>query len=366
MHRDSAVRRPVVQFVAIAIVSAVIAAAAPHPASDDRGLYEDLGRQIPLPDCWNLACGRVLVAGVLEHLPGGSELRWKTYAVLANAGASVAVGRFAVVIGLSSRSGQLASWIAAVGFGSLYTLFDPYTSDPLMYLMGPALSILLLRGWRAGAGLLGGVAVFAKEFAAVPLWMFTIVAALERRWEEATKTLLTAMTVTLVWFGSLTFLMAFYNYGFGENKSVDLLHGGYLGLWLSSVGVSGAVKYLFMVFGALYVLFPAGFQRSPRKLQRLVIASVPAAVVFLYVQQPERALWNFHFVVIAVAVAALAALPEWAAWLFVICFGITNLRFGAQLLTASAGRLALVMSLLLAGAAVWRVRLNRHAIPAEA
>ena len=352
-------KRGIVQFVAVAAISSVIAAAAPHLASDDRGLYEDLGRQIPLPDCWNLACVRVLVAGVLEHMPGPSELRWKTYAVVMNAATSVAVGRFAVLAGLSEKSGLLASWIAAFGFGSLYTLFDPYTSDALMYLMGPVLSILLLQGQRVRAASLAAVAVFAKEFAAAPLWMFAMASALARRWEEAMRTLLAATTVTLVWFATLTFLMAFYNYSFGENKSIDLAHGGYIALWLSNVGAAGALKYLFVTFSALFVLFPAGLPRSPDVLQRMAIASLPAAMVFVYVQQPERALWNFHFVVIPVAVAALEGFPDWAAWLFVACFGITNVRFGAQLLTATIGRVALVMSLLLAGAAVARGYLSR-------
>jgi hypothetical protein len=348
------VRRTVVHFLAIAVVLGGIAAAAPHPVSDDRGVYVDIGRQVPLPDCWNLHCGRVLVAAVLEHLPGPSLLKWKLYAVLANAGAAVAVGRFSVAVGLPERSWALATWISALGSGSLYSVFDCYTSDPLMYLMGPVLSVLLLHGRNLRAGLLSALTVFAKEFAAVPLWTFTIVAVLRRRWEQAQETLLLATTVTLVWLAEQTLLFALYNYGYGSNKSADILRGGYLALWISSVGAFGAVKYLFLTFGALYILLPLGFMRAPRQLRLVAIASVPAILAFVYVQQPERALWNFHFLAIPIAVAALINLPAWASWLFVASFGITNLRVGAQLQTSHLGRIATIVAIALAFAAVWR------------
>ena len=359
-------RGTIVQFAAIAIVLGAIAAAAPHPVSDDRGVYIDIGRQVPLGDCHNLHCARLLIPVVLEHLPGPSLLKWKTYAVLANAGAAVAVGRFSVAVGLPAQSGPLAAWISALGSGALYTLFDCYTSDPLMYLMGPVLSTLLLQGRLVRAGWLAALTVLAKEFAAIPLWTFTIVAALRRRWEEATETLVASMTVTLFWFGSQALLFAIYNYGYGKNKSADILHGGYLSLWLTSVGAIGAVKYLFTAFSALYILLPSGFVRSPRELRLIAVASVPAVAALLYVQQPERALWNFHFVVIPVAVVALRLLPDRVGWLFVVCFGITNLRFGAQLETGLLGRIALVTSIALALTAAMRGWLHRGGAQLEA
>jgi hypothetical protein len=205
-------------FFAIAVILGGIAAAAPNPRSDDRGVYMDIGRQVPLPDCWNLHCGRVLIAAILEHLPGPSLLKWKLYAVLANAAAAVAVGRFTLVLGLPERSGVLAIWIAAFGAGSLYSLFDCYTSDPLMYLMGPVLSTLLLQGRTRRAGVLAAVAVLAKEFAALPLWIFAILAALRRRWQQALETLVVATTVSLVWFSVQTLFFTLYNYSYDDSN----------------------------------------------------------------------------------------------------------------------------------------------------
>jgi hypothetical protein len=348
------VNRTFIHFIATAIVLGAIAAKAPQPVSDDRGVYIDIGRQVPLADCYNLHCGRFLVAAIIEDLPGPSLPKWKLYAVLANAGAAVAVGHFAVSVGLSEESWPFAVWLSALGSGSLYSLFDCYTSDPLMYLMGPLLSILLLRGRILRAGLFSAATVFAKEFAAVPLWIFAVVHAFQRNWHQARQTLLAAMTVTLIWMTEQAVLFALYDYGYGSIKSTDVWHGGYLAFWLRSVGVINGIKYLFIAFGALYILFPLGWIRSPRLLRLIAVAAVPAVCAFMFVQQPERALWNYHFIVIPIAVAALNTLPGWAGWLYVASFGVTNLRFGAQLQTSYAGRLSIVLTVVLAAVALWR------------
>ncbi len=162
-------RRTVLNFVAITMLLGLVAAAAPEPASSDRQVYESLGRHVVLPDCADGHCFRPLVAGVLEHVPGPSPVKWKVYAVLVNALAAIAVGRLCLVLGLSTRAGVLASWLYALGSGSLYSVYDTYTSDALMYLVGPIMVIQLLQGRRGRATLMASVAVLAKEFAAAPL-----------------------------------------------------------------------------------------------------------------------------------------------------------------------------------------------------
>ena len=52
----------------------------------------------------------------------------------------------------------LINYISALGFGSLYTLHDPYTSDPLIYLLGPAITVAALNG-RVGVGAALGMTV---------------------------------------------------------------------------------------------------------------------------------------------------------------------------------------------------------------
>jgi hypothetical protein len=340
------------RFAAIVIVLGVVAVVAPAPwLGTDRDTYEAVGRQHVIADCSELHCFRILVAWTLESLPGPSLVKWKTYAVLANAGAALAVGRLCAVLGLSTQASIYATWLAALGFGSFYTLFDCYTSDPLMFFLGPLLTAELLRGRRGRATAVGVVGVLAKEFAAAPLWIHALWAALRRNWDSALRSLLAASTATMVWVALQLWLVVSQNYSYGGSASADLAGGGFLARWYSMIGLRGAVMALFVEFGALYVLFPFGLLRASRELRLLAVAAVPAAVALVYVQQPDRALWNFHFLVIPIAVLALEKLPAWNAWLFIALFALANLRVGAQLKVVPPAIVPIALSTLIAAGA---------------
>lgn len=328
MHAHYRMTRPAVRFIAIALLLGVVAIVAGAPPSGDRNLYQTIGRHIVVFDCHDVHCFRILVAPVLEYLPGPSLLKWKTYAVVTNAAAAIALGQFCLVLGLSPRAAGFATWISAFGFGPLQSIFDPYTSDPVMYLIGPLMMSDLLRDRLTRPGTIGSVGVLAKEFAAVPLWMFALMSTLRRRWNMAARAALGALTATLVWLTVQTVFMTLYNYSYGGNPSVNLLGGGYLAVWVSAVGWPRAAAYLFLAFGPLFVLLVAGLIRADRPLRLLAWSSLPPALAFAYVQQPDRSLWNFHFVVIPIAMLVLQELPDRLCWLFVIAFGVANLRLG--------------------------------------
>lgn len=312
------------------VLLGAIALVAHAPLSDDRDVYQRIGRELVVLDCHDVHCFRPLVAVILEHLPGPSLLKWKAYAVVTVAAAALATARLCLVLGLSARAAGFAIWIAAFGYGPLQSVFDPYTSDPLMYLLGPLIIADLLVDRRVRAGLMGCIGVLAKEFAAAPLWIFAIFAALQRRYETAVRVALAALTATLVWLALQAVLMTLYNYTYGGNRSLDLLGGGYFGWWASALGPRLTAAYLFMSFGPLFVLSFAGLLRGEQSLRLLALASLPAALAFVYVQQPDRALWNFHFVVIPIAVGVLIRLPNWLCWVFIVCFGLANLRLGSS------------------------------------
>ena len=88
-----------------------------------------------------------------------------------------------------------------------------------MYLVGPLMMADLLRGRLAGPTVVGSIGVLAKEFAAVPLWMFAMMSALRRQWDMASRAALAALTATLVWFALQTIFMTLYNYSYGGNPS---------------------------------------------------------------------------------------------------------------------------------------------------
>ena len=316
------------QFIAIALLLGTIAWGARQPVSSDSDVYQQIGRDGVVLDCHDVHCFRVLVAVVLEHLPGPSLLKWKMYAVLTDAAAALAIGRLCLVLGMSARLALLATWIAAVGFGPLQAVFDPYTSDPVMYLLGPLMMADVLKRRVGRATLAGSIGVLAKEFAAVPLWIGTLMMACERRWDAGVRTLLGALTATLVWLTLQTSLMTLYNYSYGGNPSVNLLGGGFFAVWVNAIGWPRAAAYIFTAFGPLYLLLAAGLRYAGRTLRLLALCSVPPLLAFAYVQQPDRSLCNFQFVVIPIAVLILDVLPGWLCAVFVVSFGAANLRLG--------------------------------------
>jgi hypothetical protein len=358
------VRRLAVHALLIAAVLAGVAALTPEPLTDDRAVYLNLGRRLLMPGCASIHCFRLLLPAVIEPLPGPSLLKWKVYAVVANAAAALAVGRLCLVLGLSASAAVAATWIYGMGAGTLYTLFDSYTSDPLMFLLGPLVAIAVLQGKAGRAGVMSGAGVFAKEFALVPLWIFTGVAALERRWRDASKLLVPACAVTILWAALQASLRIGLHYNDGDTASANLLHGGYVLVWLRNLGVVHAMISLFTTFGALYLLLPIAVWHS-RRNALWALASLPPAAALVYVQQPERALWNFHFVVIPLAVGVLEALPPWAIGCFVALFGAANLRFGAQLPLRGASLVLLPLSMLFAVAAIVRAISRKIDAPAQ-
>ena len=71
---------------------------------------------------------------------------------------------------------------------------------------------------------------------------------------------------------------------------------------------------------------PRGVYAASKMLGEWFAMDAPRA----YVQQPDRALWNFAFVAVPIAVLALAESSNVLCWLFVVCYGVGNLRLGVS------------------------------------
>jgi hypothetical protein len=315
-----------------------------------------------VPDCTDIHCFRVLVAWTLGALPGDSVAKWKTYAVLANTAAAAAVLTLSLAWGLSLRAAVMAAVMSAFGFGSLYTLHDPFTSDPLMYALAPLVLLLLLHERVALAAGVGVVGVMAKEFVAAPLFVFSAASWLEGRRDLALRVLAAANLALIAWLILQLTLILRFNYGYGDNPSTHLLTGGYLLPWLAQLSPRVALSAIINEFGALWILAPAGLRLAPVVIRRFALLSLPVAALFAYVQQPDRALWNFHFLVTPLAALILERVPAVLAWVVIVLFAFANLRVGAQLTGVPAARFALAVSGILAMVLVglaWRD--HRHA-----
>ena len=318
-------RRPALALV-LAGAAAAIAAIWRQPTYvTDRDIYQQIGRSLIVPDCSSLHCTRVLVASVLESLPMPSLLSWKLYAVVANTIAALGTARLGRRFGLSERASWFAAALVALGRGSQLTLFDPYTADPFIYALVPWMMLALLGGRFWLAGIAGAIGVFGKEFAAAPLWIVTFYALLARRRDVAARAGLAALCVSTLWLSFQLVVALRYNYSYGGNPSSQLQSGGYLVTWIQSLGWAHAFASLVLHFGPLLFLASVGWGRSPRLLRQLAIASIPVVVVLTYVQQPDRAWWNFEWALAPLASFAVERKPGWRAVLFIASYAVVNL-----------------------------------------
>lgn len=334
-------------FAGLAMTLIVVALLSPPlDRVTDRDTYEATATHGVVRDCSDIHCFRVLVPWMLGLLPGASLIKWKVYAAVANAAAAIAVFELSLLLGLSARAAMFALVACATGFGALYTLHDPFTADPLMYFLGPLLFVELHRGRIGVAAVVGSVGTLAKEFAAAPLFMFSAAAAIRGEWARSLSALAAANAAFIVWLClQLTLILAF-NYSYGSNPSTDLLGGGYLRPWLAKLSARGALSAMVNEYTAWYVLAPVGLWLADRRLRVLALVAVPIAVVFAYVQQPDRALWNFHFVVLPLGAVVLERVSPLLAWLTVVLFAVTNLKVGAQWRLAPPARYTVPLTIL--------------------
>lgn len=347
-------------FLGLVVALGVIALVTPPTRMDsDRGNYEAIAERIIIPGCDQLHCFRVLVPWVLGGVPGESLEKWQAYAVICNAAAAIAVWLLCGAWRLPRKGAWYAAFASAFGFGSLYTLYDNYTSDPLMFLAGPLLLLLMTSERQAVAGALAALFITAKEFAVVPIYIHAAASWLEGQRTVAIRSALIAAGAFAVWLALTLWLMRVYHYSYGLNPSADPLHGGYIWHWYLSLNPAVAALAIVAQLGVLWILAPAGWAYAPAALRNATLAAIPPAFALMYLQQPDRALWNFHFLFTPLAGLALSRVPTALAMTTLAAFALCNLRFGAQLSFVPSMRTTLGASLVLGAACcgwVWSQR----------
>ncbi len=349
------------RYLMLVVVLGAIASITPTPLHPtDADLYEAIGRDWFIRGCDELHCPRVLVPWILGLIPVASTIKWKATAVLCEAGAAWLMERWVLRLGAPPRAASQVMWLTALGSGSLYTLFDPHTADPLMHLLGPALMLLLFNSYLGAAILVSAVGIFAKEFAAVPLAVAGLTWFQQRRWAEMRGGWLGFLLVLAMWTVWMVVLRIAFGYSFGKNPSADFMGGGFLVHWLAQTPMWTLVGAIVMTLGVLWILWPAGLVFGPRPLTQLTLAALPCILLWCYLQQPDRALWNFAFVMMPAAAVVLANCAPPLGWGLVAAHAILNLRFGAQLEFLPQARFALTLAVGLALIAVAQLAMRRR------
>jgi hypothetical protein len=319
--------------LALAIVTtlAVIATMAPSPwYITERDIFRQIGRDFFIPDCSSLHCTRLLASWILEQLPGPSLLKWKIYAVVGGTLAAIGTARLARQVGLQARVGNWAAWLVAFGSGVQITLFDPYGPDPFIYAITPWLLLWVIEDRIALAASIAAVGVFAKEFAAAPLWIGVGYSILARRRDLFWRCSAAAVTVTLIWVAMQIALILRFNYSYGGNASAMVFEGGYVTRWFRLLGPTQSLAALALHVVPVVALAAVAVRRAPRELQHLALASMPPLLALAYVQQPDRAIWNFQPVLASLAAMPLVAASPAFAWTFVAGYAGSNLRVVPQ------------------------------------
>jgi hypothetical protein len=345
-------RTRVKAYLLLVAVLSVVAFIASRLRLPDTFFYTNAEEHGIVPGCAEIHCFRILIPWTIGALPGPSLLKWKGYGVLCNAAAAIAIFDLALVFGLSRRASLIAGGLTVFGFGSFYTLFEPYTSDPLMFWLTPVVMRLALEDRAARASAIACIGVFAKEFIVVPIAIVGAADMLYGRWARARRLVAAGAAAFTVWLAWNLFVRSMFEYSYGPNRSPRLLAGSYLFFWLNVMSPRGAASAMFNEFGPAWLLIPVGWLSAPRRLREVIVAALPLACIFSYVQQPDRALWNFHFLTSPLAALVLEPLPNAFVVAFLAVFGFANLKVGAQVSLIPPARYAFAVGLVLAAIAI--------------
>jgi hypothetical protein len=320
--------------LAAALGAALAAVAWLAPVFPFNSPYEATANRTIIPGCAEVQCFRVLVPWAIGLVPVTSVIKWKAFAVVFVVAAAFAVFDLALTFGLSRRQATTALALTAFGFGSMFAMWDPFNADPLMFYLGPAVTCWLLEDRYARVAVVTCVTVIAKEFVVMAVAMFGVWAASTRHRRAAGAAFAIAAAAFLIWGAFQLLLMRWFGYsysGSGTAPATNLLSGSFLRLWFSLMPARAAMAAIVNEFGAVYLLAPVGWLRAPRTLRQMSIAAIPFAAFLAYVEQPDRALWNFHFLAFPLAAIVLDDLPASLRWLFVALYAVANMRAGGQI-----------------------------------
>ena len=309
-----------------AALAAVIHLAAPEqPRLSDRAEYEYNGLEVLAPRCpHTIYCYRILVPIVLAQLPVDPELRWRGLAWLAH----TATGTI-VAAALPAGSPLIASVLLQSSYAFTFTAYDPYSPDPIVFVI----AALILYYWTAdrafAATLLAIVFVFAKETVALIASAPAIAAVVYRDRATWWRWLAPA---ALAWITLLTFhwyMDTFAGWGIAKNPAASFSTGSWLALWWqNNPSLLRKALMIFSPFGFAWLFAALGCRHATLSLRQLAIGAVLPLAALVYVQTPERALGNAFFVVIPLATIFLSRVPAAPAWAATITSALVTAKIG--------------------------------------
>jgi hypothetical protein len=333
-----------------AALAMLVRTAAPvQPLMSDRNDYDYNGRQPLTAYCPNTVyCYRFLVPMLLERVAIDPEVRWKATQVLAN----TATGTI-VAMTLTSGAPLIASTLVQTSYAFAYTAYDPYTPDPIVFLIAALVAYCWMEDRSLVVGPMVALFVLAKEtvalIAAVPAIAVLVSTDRTARWRWM-------VPAAMAWSALLSFhwyMDTYAGWGISALPSSNFLSGSWLAIWWqNNPSLLHKALMIFAPFGFGWVYAGLGFRHAPRALKQFAVGAAPPLLALTYVQAPDRALGNAFFIVVPLATAFLAQLPRGVAWAAAVTSGLLTVRLGLSTTLLPSAAVLLVPAALTAAWAV--------------
>jgi hypothetical protein len=340
-----------------AALAALIQAAAPdQPRLTDRNDYDYNGRQPLTAFCPNsIYCYRILVPMLLELAPIDPELRWRGLQLLAH----TATGTLVAMASVPAGSPFIASLLLQSSYAFTFTAYDPYTPDPVIFLIAALVLHLWIADRSLVVALMAVVFVFAKEtvgpIVAAPAIAAVVVARDRPAWGRW------LVPVTLAGLTLLVFhwyMDTYAGWGISRNAASNFSSGSWLAIWWkNNPSIAHKALMIFAPFGFAWLFAAIGYRHAGAAIRQLTIGAALPMLMLVYVQTPERALGNAFFVIIPLAAAFLGQVPRLTAWAAAITSGLVTARMGLSTELLPSSSILLIPASL---AAAWAVAAYRR------
>jgi hypothetical protein len=335
-----------------AALAAMVQAAAPdQPRLSDRNDYEYNGRQPLTAFCPNsIYCYRILVPMLLERIPIDPELRWRGLQLLAH----TATGTLVAVASTPAGSPWIASILLQTSYAFTFTAYDPFTPDPVIFLVAALVLYCWLIDRSFAVALMAIVFVFAKETTALIVSAPALAAIVFARVRPAWwRWLVPAALAWLTLLGFHWYMDTYAGWGISKNAAANFSTGSWLAIWWkNNPSIAHKALMVFSPFGFAWIFAALGYRHASPAIRQLTIGAMLPMLALVYVQTPERALGNAFFVIVPLAAAFLAQVPPAAAIAAAVTNGLVTARIGLSTEVLPSSSVLLIPATL---AAIWAI-----------
>jgi hypothetical protein len=335
-----------------AALAAMVQAAAPdQPRLSDRNDYDYNGRQPLTAYCPNsIYCYRILVPMLLERIPIDPEVRWRGLQLLAH----TATGTLVAAASIPAGSPWIASVLLQTSYAFTFTAYDPFTPDPVIFLVAALVLYCWLIDRSFAVALMAIVFVFAKEtvalIASAPALAAMVSARVRPTWWRW------LLPAALAWLTLLAFhwyMDTYAGWGISRNAASNFSTGSWLAIWWrNNPSLAHKALMVFSPFGFGWIFAVLGYRHASPAIRQLTIGAILPMLALVYVQTPERALGNAFFVIVPLAAAFLAQVPLAAAIAAAVTNGLVTARIGLTTELLPSSSVLLIPATL---AAIWAI-----------